>query len=152
SNDLEFLQASIKGLTVASPHKEAALDSAASVSSMVRRAGSTNIFVRNGEGWNADTTDPPGAVVSPAYRGIAIKGQKAAVIGCGGAGRAVAVALHQHGADVTLVNRGFDRGLAAQRLLGLPFVPLATFSPDHHSMLVNATPVGRNGDALPFDV
>jgi len=152
SDDLGFLRASIKGLTVASPHKEAALDSAASTSSMVRLAGSTNIFVRNGKGWVADTTDPQGAVGALARWGIGIKGRKAAVIGCGGAGRAVAAALHQQGADVTLVNRGFDRGFLAQRLLGLPFVPLAKFSPDNHSMLVNATPVGRNGDALPFDV
>jgi shikimate dehydrogenase len=34
----------------------------------------------------------------------------------------------------------------------LPFTPLAKFSADNYSMLVNATPVGRNGDALPFDV
>jgi 3-dehydroquinate dehydratase/shikimate dehydrogenase len=152
SDDLEFLRASIKGLTVASPHKEAALDSAASTSSMVKLAGSTNIFVRNGKGWVADTTDPQGAVVALARWGIGIKGRKAAVIGCGGAGRAVAAALHQRGVDVTLVNRGFERGLLAQSLLGLPFVSLAKFSPDNHSMLVNATPVGRNGEALPFDV
>ena len=53
---------------------------------------------------------------------------------------------------MTLVNRSLDRGLRAQRLLGLPFVPLAKFSADNYSTLVNATPVGRNGDALPFDV
>ena len=152
SEQLEMLQASIRGLTVASPHKEAALDSAASISSMVRRAGATNIFIRNGKGWNADTTDPQGAVVALRNRGISIRRQKAAVIGCGGAGRAVAATLQQHGADVTLVNRSLDRGLRAQRLLGLPFIPLASFSADNYSTLVNATPVGRNGEALPFDV
>jgi 3-dehydroquinate dehydratase/shikimate dehydrogenase len=149
---LESLGASIRGLTVASPHKEAALESAASTSSMVRRAGSANIFTRNGKGWIADTTDPQGAVVALGDRGIDVRRQKAAVIGCGGAGRAVAAALHQQGADVTLVNRGLDRGIRAQSLLGLPFIPLARFSADTFSMLVNATPVGRNGDALPFDV
>lgn len=152
SQQLESLQASIRGLTVASPHKEAALNSAASISSMVRRAGATNIFIRNGKGWNADTTDPQGAVVALRNRGIAIRNQKAAVIGCGGAGRAVAAALDKQGAQVTLVNRSMDRGLQAQRLLGLPFIPLAEFSADNYSTLVNATPVGRNGDALPFDV
>jgi 3-dehydroquinate dehydratase/shikimate dehydrogenase len=152
SEKLESLEAAVMGLTVASPHKEAALDCAASISPMVRRAGATNIFIRNGKGWNADTTDPQGAVVALRNRGVAINRQKVAVIGCGGAGRAVAAALDKQGAYVTLVNRSLDRGLRAQKLLGLPFTPLAKFSADDYSTLVNATPVGRNGDALPFDL
>ncbi|MFY9608548.1 MAG: type I 3-dehydroquinate dehydratase [Blastocatellia bacterium] len=152
SEQLEVLRASIKGLTVASPHKETALDSAASITSMVQRAGATNIFIRNGKGWKADTTDPQGAVVALVERGIDVRRERVAVIGCGGAGRAVAAALDLHGADVTLVNRGLDRGRRAQDLLALPFIPLAEFSADNYSTLVNATPVGRNGDALPFDV
>jgi 3-dehydroquinate dehydratase/shikimate dehydrogenase len=144
--------AAIKGLTVASPHKEAALDAAASGSAMVQRASATNIFIRNGHGWKADTTDPEGAVVALREHGIAIKCQKAAVIGCGGAGRAVAAALDEMGAEVTLVNRSRDRGVRAQTLLGLPFVSLSQFSPDDYSMVVNATPVGRDGEALPFDL
>jgi 3-dehydroquinate dehydratase / shikimate dehydrogenase len=152
SEQLDLLRISIKGLTVASPHKETALESAASITSMVRRAGATNIFVRNGKGWNADTTDPQGAVVALVERGREIGGERVAVIGCGGAGRAVAAALDLHGADVTLVNRSLDRGLRAKDLLGLPFIPLAEFSADNYSTLVNATPVGRIGDALPFDV
>lgn len=152
SEQLEVLQASLKGLTVASPHKDTALDSAASISSMVQRAGSTNIFIRNGNGWKADTTDPQGAVVALVQRGVEIRRERVAVIGCGGAGRAVAAALDLEGADVTLVNRSLDRGRRAEDLLGLPFIPLAEFSADNYSTLVNATPVGRNGDSLPFDV
>ena len=152
SEQLEILRASIKGLTVASPHKETALDSAAATTSMVQRAGSTNIFTRNGMGWKADTTDPQGVVVALVERGMKIRRERIAVIGCGGAGRAVAAALDLQGADVTLVNRGLDRGRRAEHLLGLPFIPLAEFSADNYSTLVNATPVGRNGDALPFDV
>ncbi|HWO00079.1 MAG TPA: type I 3-dehydroquinate dehydratase [Blastocatellia bacterium] len=152
SEQLELLRASIKGLTVASPHKETALDSAASTTSMVRRAGATNIFTRNGKGWRADTTDPQGAVVAMVGRGRQIRREKVAIIGCGGAGRAVAAALDLQRANVTLVNRSPDRGQRAQALLGLPFIPLAEFSADNYSTLVNATPVGRNGDSLPFDV
>ena len=44
-----------QGLTVASPHKEAALNAGASSSAMVQRASATNIFIRNGKGWKADT-------------------------------------------------------------------------------------------------
>src|SRR6185295_17792555 len=74
----------IKGLTVASPHKEAALlHAGASGSPMVQRAGATNIFTRNGRGWKADTTDPEGTVVALREHGIAVSRQKAAVVGCG---------------------------------------------------------------------
>ena len=147
---LESLGVPIKGLTVASPHKEAALELAAYCSPMVQQAGATNIFTRNGKGWKADTTDPEGAVAALRDRGIRIDRQKAAVIGCGGAGRSVAAALSREGADVTLVNRGSDRGIHARSLLGLPFVPLSKFCADDYSTLVNATPVGRNGEELPF--
>jgi 3-dehydroquinate dehydratase/shikimate dehydrogenase len=149
---LELFGASIKGLTVASPHKEAALNSGARATPMVHRAASTNIFTRSDRGWTADTTDPEGAVVALRERNIAIKRRKAAVVGCGGAGRAVAAALHKLGADVTLVNRSLDRGVRAGALLGLPFVLLSQFSSDGYSLIVNATPLGRNGEALPFDV
>ena len=149
---LELFGASIKGLTVASPHKEAALHAGARATPMVHRAASTNIFTRNGRRWTADTTDPEGAVVPLRERGIAIKRRKAAVVGCGGAGRAVAAALDTLGADVTLVNRSLDRGVRAGALLGLPFVLLSQFSSDGYSLIVNATPLGRNGEALPFDL
>jgi 3-dehydroquinate dehydratase / shikimate dehydrogenase len=149
---LELFGASIKGLTVASPHKEAALSAGASGSAMAVRANATNIFTRHGNGWKADTTDPEGTVVALQEHGILISRQRVAVVGCGGAGRAVAAALDEMGADVTLVNRSLDRGIRARELLGLPFVPLSQFSAVDYSMVVNATPVGRHGEALPFDL
>ena len=152
SGAIESVGASIRGLTVASPHKVAALQAAASATPMVHRAASTNVFIRSGRGWTADTTDPEGAVVALRERGIAIKRRKAAVVGCGGAGRAVAAALDKLGAEVTLVNRSLDRGERAGALLHLPFVPLSQFSSDGCSLIVNATPLGRNGEALPFDL
>jgi 3-dehydroquinate dehydratase/shikimate dehydrogenase len=60
--------------------------------------------------------------------------------------------LDQAGADVTIVNRGRERGHLAVRLLGLPFVPLSDFSADGFSIVVNATPVGRDDGQMPFAV
>ena len=152
SDPLGRVGVSIKGLTVVSPHKELALKAGTRASGMVRRAGSANIVVRENTGWRSDTTDPEGVVVALRERGIAISRQKTAVIGCGGAGRAVAAALGMLGADVTLVNRSLDRGLRAQRRLRLPFTPLNVFSARDYSTVVNATPLGRNGESLPFDI
>jgi 3-dehydroquinate dehydratase / shikimate dehydrogenase len=147
---LESLGIWMKGFTVASPHKETALNEAAASSPMVQRAGSTNIFVRKNGTWKADTTDPEGVIEGISRRGIRLSGKKVAVVGCGGSGRAIAAALDQVGAAVTLVNRGVERGLRARRLLGLPFVPLSEFTVDGYSLIVNATPVGRDNSDLPF--
>jgi 3-dehydroquinate dehydratase / shikimate dehydrogenase len=147
---MESLGIWMKGFTVASPHKEIALNEAAASSPMVERAGSTNIFVRKNGTWKADTTDPEGVIEGISRRGIGLSGKKVAVVGCGGSGRAIAVALDQAGAVVTLVNRGVERGLRAHRLLGLPFVLLSEFTVDGYSLIVNATPVGRNNGDLPF--
>jgi len=145
SRFLESLGAVIRGLVIVSPHKEAVLRVAGASSWMVRRAGASNVFVRKGHVWKADTTDPE------TIAGIKdICPVKAAVIGCGGAGRAVAAALQQTGSDVTLVNRGLHRGAYAVQLLGLPFVPLSEFRADGFNLIVNATPVGKENDGLPF--
>jgi 3-dehydroquinate dehydratase / shikimate dehydrogenase len=136
----------IKGVTIVSPYKEVAMAAAEHSSSMVRKAASTNIFVRKNGSWKADTTDPESVAVVNGNR----KGAKAAVIGCGGAGRAVAAALKDAGAEVTLVNRSMDRGSRAGALLGLPFVALSEFQARGFTLLVNATPIGRLNDGPPF--
>lgn len=136
----------LKGVTIISPYKEAAVAAAEQSSSMVRKAASTNIFVRKNGSWKADTTDPESVAVVNGNR----KRAKAAVIGCGGAGRAVAAALKDAGAQVTLVNRSMDRGNRAGTLLGLPFVTLSKFQAKGFTLLVNATPVGRQNDGPPF--
>jgi 3-dehydroquinate dehydratase/shikimate dehydrogenase len=149
---LEMLGLTVKGLTVSSPYKEAALREAGASSSMSRLIGAANVFVRNNGHWKADTTDPEGVILAIRNRGFSLKGKKAAVVGCGGAGRAVAAALSDEGAGVTLVNRGLERGRMAARLLGLPFVPLSSFAVRDFSVLINATPVGRHDNQMPFEL
>ncbi|HKD80581.1 MAG TPA: type I 3-dehydroquinate dehydratase [Candidatus Angelobacter sp.] len=149
---LQFLGIPIKGLTIVSPYKEVAVAAAGQSSSMVRRAASTNIFMRKNGVWKADTTDPESIALLSSKPGQPLETIKAAVIGCGGAGRAVAAALKDAGAEVTLVNRGQDRGTRACRLLGLPFVSLSEFKAQGFTLVVNATPIGRQNDGPPFEI
>ena len=138
----------IQGFTVASPNKEAATTIVDSCSRASQRSASANLVFRRGPAWVATTTDPAGVLANLDQR--TIRGQRAAVIGCGGSGRAIASALSRAGAHVTLVNRCPDRGEKASRLLGLSFAPLSRFSADGYDLIINATPVGTRGDALPF--
>lgn len=149
---LQSLNMPIKGLTVSSPHKEAALLTADAVSQMARRAGSANILVRRNGSWEADTTDPEVVFMARREHGVRTERRRAAVIGCGGAGRAIAAALAESDAGVTLVNRGAERGHYAAELLGLPYVSLSGFNAARYDIVVNATPVGRDDGQAPFSV
>jgi len=103
--------------------------------------------------WEGESTDAEGVVAALAARGVGAAGRRAAVIGCGGAGRAAAVGLARAGARVAFVHRGSERGLAAARALGLPFVLLAELDPGAFDLFVHATPLGRDAaDALPLPV
>src|SRR5204862_1285934 len=83
---------------------------------------------------------------------VLMKQKRAAVIGCGGAGRSMAAVLAGLGAGVTLVNRGAERGHHAAQLLDLPYIPLRGFSAEGYDIVVNATPVGRDDGEVPFKV
>lgn len=150
---IEALGFSVDALSVVSPYKAVALDAAHSKSDIVGRAGSTNFFRRGESGeWIADTTDADGVLLTLRDRGVQFSRKRVAVIGCGGSGRAMAAALDQAGARVTLVNRGIERGALATRLLHLPYVPLRDFSGENYSIVVNATPVGRDSEETSFPV
>jgi 3-dehydroquinate dehydratase/shikimate dehydrogenase len=150
SKQLDALGFPINGMTVASPHKEEAFLTAKNVSAMVQQTQAANILVRNNGWWNADTTDPDVVYAASEKENVSVREKRAAVIGCGGAGRAIAAALAESGAGVTLINRGAERGERAASLLGLPYVPLPDFDAKGYDIVVNATPVGRDTDEVPF--
>jgi 3-dehydroquinate dehydratase/shikimate dehydrogenase len=146
----ERLGLSFGGATVVAPFKEEALRLADTASMEASRTGATNLLVRTESGgWRAHTTDPVGVVGALRRAGVDVAGRKAAVVGCGGAGRGAADALSRAGAIPTIVNRGRERGRFAADLLGIDYVPLARFAPEKYSLIVHATPVR---DEEPFTV
>jgi 3-dehydroquinate dehydratase/shikimate dehydrogenase len=140
------------GLTVASPLKENARAFANRSSPETEAAASSNLLTCHQGEWTAHTTDPAGVLTALRRRSQRIMRRRAAIVGCGGSGRGIALALARAGGLVTLVNRSHARGLWASKLLQLPFVPLSHFSPDRYDLIINATPVGREEDSVPFAV
>ena len=143
----------VAGLSVTAPHKGVALAVAGASSPLAQRVGAANTLVRREGVWEAETTDPAGVVVPLEAAGVPLQGASAAVVGCGGAGRAAAVGLELAGANVTLVNRGVERGRETAEQLHLPFLPLEDFHPGAFTVVVQATSLGRGGDSepLPFE-
>jgi 3-dehydroquinate dehydratase/shikimate dehydrogenase len=150
SQALEQIGMPLQGLTVASPNKETVMELTTIRSRAAMRVASANLAFRRGPAWIVSTTDPTGVLANLGRRSISSR--KVAVVGCGGSGRAIALALSQMGASVTLVNRSRKRGEHASRLLGLAFTLLSSFSVEGYDLVVNATPVGSQDDALPFSV
>ena len=143
----------LAGLSVTVPFKRAALAVAGAMSPRVECVGAANTLVLHDGVWEAESTDPQGVLGSLAEHGVAVAGRRAAVVGCGGAGRAAAFCLADADADVVLVNRGRERGAEAAADLGLPFVPLDAFAPEDFDLVVHATPLGKHADdPLPFAV
>ncbi len=152
SGTLNDLGIPLWGLSVTAPYKEVALSVAGGASPRAQHIGAANTLVLRGETWEAASTDPEGVVLALRHAGVAIRGVPAAVVGCGGAGKAAAVGLQMAGADVTLVNRSQRRGHKASMELRLPFLPLAELDPGEFQILIQATSLGsREGDDLPFD-
>jgi 3-dehydroquinate dehydratase / shikimate dehydrogenase len=141
ADGLDRLGLPLAGLTVTAPQKEVALAAAETASPTARAAGAANALVRRDGRWRAETTDASATTALLRRANVRLDRRRAAVIGCGGAGRATAIGLLSRGADVVMVNRGGRRGRLAAELLGLPFAPLETFTPAGSTVVVNATPV-----------
>lgn len=152
SGALEALGLPLRGLSVTSPHKEVALAVSGASSPRAQHIEAANTLVLHDRVWEAESTDPDGVVLALEHRGVELQGKKAAVVGCGGAGKAAAYGLQIAGAHVTLVNRRRERVEKASKALGLPFVLLADFDPGRFDVVIQATSLGRHeDDPFPFE-
>ncbi len=141
------------GLNVTMPHKA---DVAAAVDDLDPDAallGAVNCVVPGPDGRLLGVnTDGEGFVRSLVEAGVDPTGADVALLGAGGAARAVAVALARAGAGtITVVNRSRDRADALVDLLdGVRPGVGATGGPDRvpsASLVVNATSLGMDGGA-----
>lgn len=103
-----------RGANVTLPHKEAALALAAEATPAARRIGAANTLVFTGGGFAADNTDAYGFARNILDHRPDWTPRTVAVIGAGGAARAVLAALLDRGAgEIRLTNRMPER---AERL------------------------------------
>jgi 3-dehydroquinate dehydratase/shikimate dehydrogenase len=115
----------VRGASVTAPFKGDAASAAASRDTATDAVGAANTLKRTAGGWAAANTDAAGFLDT--LQDVELAGARAAVIGRGGASRAVAHALAGAGAEVTTLGRGdLDR------------------ASEPWDLLVNATPVGTS--------
>ena len=101
------------GLNLTLPHKTAALALMTRVDPLARLAGAINVVRFDADGCTGFNTDLTGFLAALQEDcGITPEDKRVLVLGCGGAGRAVALACAQSGAAViTLANRSEDKAL-----------------------------------------
>lgn len=141
----------IRGLNVSMPHKQAVIPHLDALDATAREIGAVNTINHVDGKLTGYNTDCIGAV--RALEEITtLPGQRIALLGAGGAGRAVAYGLRQAGATVTVFNRSADRGQMLARDFGLAFGgTIADFDAAAFDGVVNATAAGfRAPDVNPI--
>ena len=119
------------GINITAPFKESAFRAVDALSDDARLCGAVNLAVKTQDGIVGYNTDVDGVVLAVHEAGLPVS--DALIVGCGGAGRAAAVAAQRLGCRVTLTNRTPARAAALAEDLGCDWIPaddLSALSPD----------------------
>ncbi len=152
------LAKNVSGIIVTVPHKFAFYDLCATTSQRSKLMRTVNVLRRNEDGsWYGDMFDGEGFVVSLIRAGTAPRGKRVLLVGAGGAGTAIALALLEAGASELEVH---DNDATRRDTLINQLSPIAngrlrpgSADPSGFEIVVNATPSGmRAGDPLPVNV
>jgi shikimate dehydrogenase len=151
-----LLASGFAGANVTIPHKLAALAICDTVDDTARRAGAVNTLTFEDGKIVGSNTDGYGFAANLRDHGVEPAAGPALLLGAGGSARAVAAALLEAGATVTVANRTLARAEALARdLPGLRIVDwdARTAALSDHALVVNTTPLGMVGHgALDLDL
>jgi shikimate dehydrogenase len=148
----------LDGIIVTVPHKFDCFKFCSSSSDRSRLLGSVNIMRRRSEGgWHGDTFDGLGFVGAVRANGRDPAGQRALLVGAGGAGSAIAMALVESGVrslaihDNDVARR--DQLIDKLKTIGRSEISAGSADPSGFDLVANATPLGmKAGDPYPVDV
>ena len=141
----------VQGVSITIPYKVDLFERADEVDELSKKVGAVNTYRRDALRWQARNTDVSG-FLAPLQGRLDLRGARAAVLGSGGAARAVAVALASAGSKVTVYGRNRGKAKAVASLAGGSAAPFPV-APKSWDLLVNTTPVGMfpNVDETPFE-
>jgi shikimate dehydrogenase len=148
----------LDGLVFTIPYKVRACALAAELGVQAQRVGAINALARGGDGrWRGEIFDGLGCIEAFRRRGIPISGQRIALVGAGGAGAAVGVAMagqRPRSMRVHDIDHARAEALAARIRSVDPAIEVTIGPPSigEADVLLNVSPVGMLGDArLPVD-
>ncbi len=136
----------LRGLSVTIPHKLAIIPHLDFVDATAKAIGAVNTVVVEGDelprlcGYN---TDVAGAM-KPLDELMDVRGAHVAVLGAGGAARAICYGLNERGADVTIYARDVGKARPLADEFKTRTALLESFSSEA-DVVINCTPVGMRG-------
>ena len=134
----------VRGLSVTLPLKEAMLSYCDTLSPDAAAIGALNTVVRCGGRAHGSNTDWLG-IRAPLVH-LDGRGDRAVVLGAGGAAAAAVYALGSLGMGVTVLARDAGKAAVLASRFGAASGPLAAFDPAATDVVVHATPVGMAPD------
>ena len=133
----------IDGLSITIPHKTSLIGQMYTIEDLAKRIGAMNTVYRDRDlkpcGANTDAL----AVISCVEEQIcSVKGRIVLVLGAGGVGRAIGVAMKERGARVIIANRTADKAKELAEEIGAEYMTLDEALSVEFDVLVNGTAAG----------
>ncbi|MGH9944534.1 MAG: shikimate dehydrogenase, partial [Pyrinomonadaceae bacterium] len=133
----------LRGLSVTAPHKQAVMEHLDVFDEAAREIGAVNTIVVEGDelrGYNTDAA----AVLAP-LAGVDLSRQCVAVLGAGGAARAVLWNLRRQGAEATVFARQIEKAAELAPQFGARAATLESARFGEFDLVINTTPLGMSG-------
>ncbi len=131
----------IGGLSVTIPHKVPVMAFLDGIDPLAEKIGAVNTVVsRDGKlvGYNTDCMGAMRALLEK----TAVKDKNVVIAGAGGAARAIGFGVISEGGNLTVVNRGVEKGEKLARELGADFAPLDDLDRSPCDIFINSTSLG----------
>jgi 3-dehydroquinate dehydratase / shikimate dehydrogenase len=134
----------LRGFSVTAPHKRTIVEQLDWIEPAAEEMGAVNTVVVEGEelrGYNTDAL----AALAPLEGSIDLKSARVAIVGAGGAARALLWGLRTRGARATVFARDTERARATAEAFGAETKRAEGASFKGFDLVVNATPLGTRG-------
>ncbi len=153
-----------QGFNVTIPHKKNIIKYLDEADYHARLVGGVNTVVRKDNAFLGYNTDGEGFIRSLEEKGVNLEGKTVFLIGAGGAGWAIAFAImKKKPRRLFILNRNMDNVEALRIRLSMAFRKSTILTLPHKKeplkftlqvtdILINATPVGMDGNSIPFDL
>ncbi|MCP4350416.1 MAG: shikimate dehydrogenase [Desulfobacterales bacterium] len=135
----------IKGVSITIPHKVTVMEHLDELDDMAVKIGAVNTITNRDGILAGHNSDCLGAIAALSEK-TGIRDKDVAIIGAGGAARAIGFGILSKGGRVTIVNRSADKGEKLAKALGSDFCPLSELDKLKCRILINTTPLGMVPD------
>jgi shikimate dehydrogenase len=142
----------INGISVTIPHKIEAMKYLDEIDDTALKIGAVNTVINSEGRLKGYNSDGIGAVKALSEK-TKIMGKSVAIIGAGGAARALGFCIKKEGGRITVVSRNRKKGEMLAEDLSADYRPLSDVGEMKCDILINATPAGMypNTDEMPVE-